>query len=182
MRFRSVPILNIVLGLVILAIVLVGFASAARNSSGSTQPVGLQLYSLRAEFAKDVPGTLDKVRDFGIQYVELAGTYGVKPEKFKAQLHARGIKPISGHFPYERFRDDLNGLVKEAKSLGLKYIGCAWIAHKGPFTEHDCRDTIKVFNKAGEELAQHGIRFFYHTHGYEFQPFGSGTLFDLLLK
>jgi hypothetical protein len=38
-------------------------------------PIGLQLYSLRDDFAKDVPGTLAKVRDYGIKYVELAGTY-----------------------------------------------------------------------------------------------------------
>ena len=28
---------------------------------------------------------------------------------------------------------------------------------------------------------RHGIKFFYHTHGFEFQPHGSGTLFDLLM-
>jgi sugar phosphate isomerase/epimerase len=161
---------------------MLGAASAAAKSTAFKGPLGLQLYSLRAQFAKDVPGTLDKVRDFGIKYVELAGTYGVKPEKFKAELDARGLKAISAHFPYERFRDDLDGLTKEAKALGVKYIGCAWIAHKGAFTEQDCRDTIKVFNKAGEELSHAGIRFFYHTHGYEFQPYGSETLFDLLVK
>jgi sugar phosphate isomerase/epimerase len=31
-------------------------------------------------------------------------------------------------------------------------------------------------------LAKHGIKFFYHCHGYEFEPFGDGTLFDLLMK
>ncbi len=38
-----------------------------------------------------------------------------------------------------------------------------------------------MFNKAGEVLAKHGLKFFYHIHGYEFQPHGSGTLFDLLM-
>ena len=38
-----------------------------------------------------------------------------------------------------------------------------------------------MFNKAGEALARHGLKFFYHTHGYEFQPYGKGTLMDLLL-
>ena len=45
-------------------------------------PIGLELYSLRAEFAKDVPGTLAKVRGYGIKNVELAGTYGLSAEKF----------------------------------------------------------------------------------------------------
>ena len=37
-------------------------------------PVGLQLYSLRADFAKDVPGTLRGLREMGFKYVELART------------------------------------------------------------------------------------------------------------
>jgi sugar phosphate isomerase/epimerase len=66
--------------------------------------------------------------------------------------------------------------------LGLKYAGCAWIPHEGDFDETECRGAIGVFNKAGEVLAKHDLKFFYHTHGYEFQPSGKGTLFDLLLS
>lgn len=144
-------------------------------------PIGLQLYSLRDQFAKDVPGTLDKVRDYGFKNLELAGTYGMKPEKFKSELESRGLTAISGHYPFERFRDDIDGIAKDSKALGLKYAGCAWIAHEGPFSEKSCREAAAVFNKAGAELAKHGIKFFYHTHGYEFQPYGSDTLFDLLM-
>src|SRR5947208_10190549 len=81
-------------------------------------PVGLQLYSLRADFAKDVPGTLEKVRSFGVTNVELAGTYNLSPEKFKQLLDAKGLNPISTHFPYERYRDDLEGVIRDAKALG----------------------------------------------------------------
>src|SRR5262249_13973177 len=96
--------------------VFLSAASAANDSSSFKGPLGLQLYSLRAELAKDVPGTLDKVRDFGFEYVELAGTYGMKPEKFSAELKSRGLKAISAHFPYERFRDDPDSIVKEARA------------------------------------------------------------------
>jgi sugar phosphate isomerase/epimerase len=143
--------------------------------------VGLQLYSLRDQFKKDVAQTLDQVRAFGITNVELAGTYGVAPEKFKAQLDARGLKAISGHFSYEQCRDDIEGVAREAKLLGLEYAGCAWIPHKDPFDEKTCREAAAVFNRAGEALAKHGIKFFYHTHGYEFLPYRDGTLFDLLM-
>src|SRR5205085_2295226 len=133
------------------------------------------------QFAKDVPGTLDKVRAMGIEYVETAGTYGMTPEKFKAELDSRGLKAISGHFPYARWRDEPEAVAAEAKALGLTYAGCAWIDHEGDFNEKTCREAIAVFNKAGEDLAKQGITFFYHTHGYEFQPHGDGTLFDLLV-
>ncbi len=144
-------------------------------------PLGLQLYSLRDQFAQDVPGTLDKVRDFGFKYVELAGTYGLTPEQVRAELDARGLKAVSGHFPYARFRDDVEGIAREAKILGLEYVGCAWVDHEEPFDEKTCRDAIAVFNQAGTALARHGLKFFSHTHGYEFQPYGSGTLFDLMM-
>src|ERR1700748_1582713 len=77
-------------------------AEDAGIGSSFKGPIGLQLYSLREQFAKDVPGTLDKVRDFGFKNVELAGTYGLTPEKFRAELDSRGLKAISGHFPFEK--------------------------------------------------------------------------------
>ncbi|HEX4414622.1 MAG TPA: sugar phosphate isomerase/epimerase [Lacipirellulaceae bacterium] len=173
--------------LTVSCIMAIAFSKSSRAAEAGIGPsfkgpIGLQLYSLREQFAKDVPGTLDKVRDFGIKNVELAGTYGLTPEKFKAELDSRGLKAISGHFAFEKFRDDPESIAEEAEKLGLKYAGCAWIGHKGTFDEKSCREAAKVFNHAGEVLAKHGIKFNYHTHGYEFQPYGSETLFDLLMK
>src|SRR5262245_933490 len=56
-------------------------------------PIGLQLYSLREQFSRDVPGTLDRVREMGFKYVELAGTNKLAPEQYKQDLEARGLKP-----------------------------------------------------------------------------------------
>jgi len=156
-------------------------AQAAETNTPFFDAVGLQLYSLRDEFPKDVSGTLDRVRDYGVQYVELAGTYNVPQEKFLAMLQERGLKPIGMHFPYARFRDDVEGIARDAKALNLKYVGCAWIDHQGRFDEKQCREAAAVFNRAGEALAKHGLTFYYHNHGYEFEPFGQGTLFDLLV-
>jgi sugar phosphate isomerase/epimerase len=144
-------------------------------------PIGLQLYSLRDAFAKDVPGTLDKVRDFGFTNVELAGTYGLPPEKFREELKSRGLVPISAHFPFERFKNDIENVAQEAEILGVQCVGCASLPHRGDFDEKECREAIAVLNRAGERLAKDGIKFFYHTHGFEFQPHGAGTLFDLLV-
>ncbi len=159
-------------------------ARAADVGTGASfkGPIGLQLYSLREQFGKDVPGTLAKVQSWGVKYVELAGTYGLTPEKFKAQLDAHGLVAVSGHFSFDLYRDHPDQVVREAKALGLKYAGCAWIPHSDPFDEKTCRAAVEVFNKAGAMLAKEGIDLFYHVHGYEFQPHGDGTLLDVLIN
>lgn len=161
--------------------------AADKNSAVGTGPsfkgpLGIQLYSLREQFKQDVPGTLAKVYGFGFHQVELAGTYGKSPDEFKALLAANHLTAVAGHFGYERFRDDPEGVAKEAKALGLEYAGVAWVPHQGQVTEGWTRETAKVFNHAGEVLAKQGIKFYYHNHGYEFVPHGDGTLFDLLVK
>lgn len=166
---------------------LIGFAansSAANAGTGPSfkGPIGLQLYSLRADFTNDVPGTLKRVKNYGFKIVELAGTYNLSAEKFKELLDTNGLKPVSGHFPYERYASDVEGIARDAKTLGLEYVGCAWIPHEGAFDEKTCREAIAVFNRAGEALAKHGLKFFYHAHGYEFQPHGKGTLLDLMMS
>jgi sugar phosphate isomerase/epimerase len=169
-----------------LALLCLGNTAAMAAATGTgvffKGPVGLQLYSLRDQFNKDTVHTLDEVKRMGVRFVELAGTYKLTPEQFKAELDARSLKAISGHFGYERFRDDPDGIAREAKTLGLRYVGCAWIPHNGDFNEKTCREAIAVFNRAGEILGRQGLRFFYHVHGYEFQPFENSTLLDLLMN
>ena len=103
----------------------------AAHAASFNEPIGLQLYSLRADFTKNVPATMEKVRSFGIRDVELAGTYNLSPEKFKEMLAANKLKAVSGHFPFARYKTDPEGVAKDAKALGLEYAGCAWIDHKG---------------------------------------------------
>ena len=164
---------------------LFGCANPMSKSAGTGSsfkgPIGLQLYSLRGDFAKDVPATMAKVKGDGIKYVELAGTYNLSPEQFRTLLQSNGLKAVSGHFPYDMYRTNAHAVAHQAEALGLKYAGCAWIPHEGNFDEKECREAAAVFNQAGEVLAEHGIKFFYHTHGYEFESFKNGTLFDLLM-
>jgi sugar phosphate isomerase/epimerase len=161
---------------------LMGAEKSAGIGPNFKGPVGLQLYSLRAEFTRNVPPALEKVKGFGIRYVETAGTYGLSPAKFREMLKANGLEAVSGHFSYDRYRDDLDAVVQEAKALGLKYAGTAWITHKDVFDEQEARDASAVFNRAGQALKKEGIQFFYHVHGFEFQPHADGTLLDLMMQ
>lgn len=159
-------------------------------AAGSTQAEklavtpGLQLYSLRSQFKlRGADWTLDQVKANGITTVELAsGIPDIPIAELNEKLKARGLTAVSSHFSYKRWKDDLDGVVRDAKAMGIKYAGCAWIDHKDVFDEAECRDAIATFNRAGEALAKEGIKFFYHFHGFEFQPHGDGTLFDLFMQ
>ncbi|MFC5409447.1 sugar phosphate isomerase/epimerase family protein [Larkinella bovis] len=146
-------------------------------------PVGLQLYSFRAQFPKDVPGTLAKVRAMGFREVELAGTYGMAPEEFRKLLEKNGLKPISTGASFEDLENNVPKVLAEAKALGVKYVMCAWIPHNGDkFTLNDAKRAVDVFHTAGKLLKDNGLSFCYHIHGYEFQPHENGTFFDYLVE
>ena len=45
------------------------------------------------------------------------------------------------------------------------------------------KEAVADFNKYGKILKeQYGLTFIYHNHGFEFQPYEDGTLYDYLVK
>jgi sugar phosphate isomerase/epimerase len=146
-------------------------------------PVGIQLYSFRAQFTKDVPGTMAKVKQMGFREAEIAGTYGLSLADFRKLLDQNGIKAISTGASYEDLENNVPKIIQEAKALGAKYIVCTWIPHAGDtFMVQDADRAIDVFNTAGRLLAGNGLTLCYHNHGYEFQTYKDGTFFDYLAE
>lgn len=160
-------------------------AMAVGTGASFKGPIGLQLYSLRGIFTKSVAQGIEQARGFGIHDVELAGTYNQSPEKFRAALVEAGLNPVSAHVSFERLTQETDVVAAEAQKLGLKYVGTAWIPHKGPFDATQAHAAAAALNRAGEILAKSGIRCFDHCHGYEFEAgaAGPGTLaMDILMK
>jgi sugar phosphate isomerase/epimerase len=160
-----------------------GVAALGARARAATRriPYGLQLYSLRHQLDKDVPGTLAKVKAMGFEDVETAGTYKMSVAGFAAALKTAGLQARSGHFPFERLRDDAAGVVRDAKTLGASFVACAWIPHEGTFAREHVQKAADVFNGAARAAKAEGLRFAYHLHGYEFHPSPEGTLFDTLV-
>ncbi len=163
----------------------VGLATAAPKAAKPPKypaNVGLQLYSVREQLKQDLPGTLAQVRKLGFRDVEIYDLHGQTAAEFAKTLAKAGLRARSMHQSYGRFKDDLPGLVADAKALGVTYAGCAWIPHKDAFDAEEARAAIEVFNKAGQALKEAGVQFFYHLHGYEFAKGADGkTLFDEML-
>ncbi|HET8655735.1 MAG TPA: TIM barrel protein [Longimicrobiaceae bacterium] len=146
-------------------------------------PLGIQLWSVRNQMAKDVPGTLAWVHDQGFREVELAGTYGLGAEQFRQALDHAGLRATSMHVDYDALSDSLDKVLDHARTLGVQYIGVAWIPHQGQFNPEMARKAAADFNRFGKAAHQRGMQFFYHTHGYEFQPAADGTIpFDVLVR
>jgi sugar phosphate isomerase/epimerase len=160
----------------------VGALGAPRQAAAAGRPpIGLQLYSLRHQLQKDVPGTLAKVKAMGFEDVETAGTYGMSVADFAAALRQAGLRARAAHFPYEQFRDDAAGVVRDAQALGASFMVCAWIPHQGAFSSEHVKGAAAVFGGAARAGKPQGLRFAYHLHGYEFVAAPGGTLFDALV-
>jgi sugar phosphate isomerase/epimerase len=160
-------------------------ASGAAETAGESQTinVGLQLYSFRSEMAKDVPGTLALVHRMGITDVEIAGVNGLSAEQLREELKKNDLKASGMHFQWPQFSEHLDKVISDAKTLGLEYVTLPWIPHNGQFTLQNAHDAARAFNKWGKKLAEAGLKFTYHPHGYEFRPQKDGqTLFDVMVK
>jgi sugar phosphate isomerase/epimerase len=151
--------------------------------SGKKQVLGVQLYSFRNEMKQDVEGVLAKVKQMGFTEVEAAGYNWKSAAEFKSMLDKHGLKNVSFFADYARMSKDIDSVIADAKTLHSQYIIIGWIPHDGKkgFTLAECEKAIQDFNAWGTKIAQAGLRFAYHVHGYEFQPHGNGTLLDKLM-
>ncbi|MGV3560343.1 sugar phosphate isomerase/epimerase family protein [Larkinella arboricola] len=158
-----------------------GFAQKGKKIY--TFPIGIQSYTYRHSFPKDIVATLDTIQSLGITEMEGGTPKGITTAEFKKLLKERNISIPGTGAGYEQLVNDPMGVVKNAKELGATYVMCAWIPHqKGNFTLENAKKAVEDFNRAGKILQENGLTFCYHNHGFEFQPYEDGTLFDYIVK
>jgi len=147
------------------------------------QAPGMEAYTYRTSFKKDVAVTLDSIKALGITELESGpNPNGMTPEAFRKLLDERNLTCPSMGAGYEEIVKDPAEVARKAKVIGAKYVMVAWIPHKKEFTLEDAQKAAADFNRAGKVLQENGITFCYHNHGYEFQPYKNGTLFDYLAE
>jgi len=163
----------------LLVIIAVGLMTVPMTA----QEVGLQLYSLRNQFKKDVTGSLDIIASWGITKLEGGGTYGMTLEDFQKELASRNLSVVSVGAGFEDLEKNPMIAVENAKKFGAKYVMCAWVPHDdNKWDLEETQHATDVFNKAGKVLKENGIILAYHAHGYEFRPYKDGTLFDYMAE
>ncbi|UBM57394.1 sugar phosphate isomerase/epimerase [Marinilongibacter aquaticus] len=150
--------------------------------------LGVQMYTFRNQMRDStwtVEAVLDTAKALGFTEIEGGASRGLSPEEFKALCDARGMKVVSAGSSFEQLGEDPQPIIDNAKALGAEYVMCAWIPHDGNnFTFEDAENAVKVFNAAGKKIADAGLIFCYHPHGYEFRPNpnGEGTLLDYIIS
>ena len=144
-------------------------------------PFGVQAFTYRHSFPKDIAATLDTIKMMG--FTELEGGGGrIPPEEFRKMCEERGISIPSTGAGYEQIVKDPQAVADRAKALGAKYVMTAWIPHKkDSFNLDNARKAVEDFNAVGKVLKDNGLTFCYHVHGYEFWPHENGTLLDYII-
>jgi len=158
--------------------------SAQKRTGLYSFPVGIQSYTYRNSFPRGIEATLDTIQRLGITEMEGGVPKGLTAEQFLKMLADRNIKLVGTGAGYDQLVKAPEEVVKNAKALGAQYVMCAWIPHKqkGNFTFEEAKQAVEVFNRAGKVLKENGLTFCYHNHGFEFQPYGKGTLFDYIVE
>jgi sugar phosphate isomerase/epimerase len=152
--------------------------------------LALQLYTIRDAMATDVPGSLKKVSDIGIKYLELAGYadrkfYGYEPADFKKLVLDLGMDIISSHTQVEAAGitvDNAKIMAEDHAKLGVKYCIQPWVVPEARKPLANWHKMAADWNKVGGIMKEQGIQFGYHNHNFEFETLeGKVPYFDVLL-
>jgi len=153
--------------------------------------IGLQLYTIRDAMTADPAGSLKKVAEIGYKYLELAGYadgkfYGYEPVEFKKLVNDLGMEILSSHTQVEAQGITLENAQKMAEDhakLGVKYCIQPWVVEEARTTIASYQKMAADWNKVGEIMKQHGIKFGYHNHNFEFDTVeGKIPYFDVFMK
>ncbi len=143
---------------------------------------GVVSYTYRKSFEKDIPGTLDLIKKIGFTDIEFSNLFGSTAKAIRAQLDERGLHCSSFGVGYDDLLNKTQQVAENAKTLGAKYVRVAWIPHTGDMNLAQMQKAVDFFNSVGKVLKkEYGLTFIYHNHGYEFQPYQNGTLYDYLM-
>jgi sugar phosphate isomerase/epimerase len=168
------------------------FAAGREN-----EMLGIQLYSVRDDMAKDPVGTLKQIAGMGYKNVEHANYvdrkfYGQSATEFKKTLDDLGLKMPSGHTVMGKqhwdeskkdFTDAWRHTVDDAATLGQQFVISPWLDESMRGNVDDFKRYMDVFNKSGELCKKSGMRFGYHNHDFEFNTrLGGKRLYDLILQ
>jgi sugar phosphate isomerase/epimerase len=131
---------------------------------------------------RNVEFTLRDVAAIGYKEVEFAGLFDTDLTKIERWLTKYQLTSPSTHISLARVKSDLQGVIREARTLGQTYIIVAWIDEPLRRDAASWRRVAADFNRIGESVQRVGLKFAYHNHDFEFQRLPNGEVgYDILL-
>jgi len=144
--------------------------------------IGIQLYSIREEMAKDLLGMIDKVAEMGYSGAQFAGFFDHSAEDVKARMDQAGIKPAGAHVQIDQLRNQFDETLKYHETIGNKSIIVPFLPEDMRTTEDDFKRTAELFDEIGKKANVAGFSIGYHNHDFEFKTFNGKTGLDILFE
>lgn len=157
-------------------------------------PIGCQTWPVRDMIAKDFPGTIKLLAATGFQTIELcspvgyagAGFAGVgkyKPAELKRILADAGVTCVSSHFSIQELRQNQEGRIAWAKSIGLTQMMVPSLEGPRNPTVDDVKRAADEYNRMAENAARAGIQQGLHNESWTVSTTADGQrTYDLLFK
>ena len=128
------------------------------------------LYSVRDELAKDLWGTLRKIKLMGYDGVEFFGNFTRSAQEVKAALDETGLECVGWHTSWDLLAPDrLMSTVTYNKVLENTEIVIPGIPEAMRKDKAAWLETAKAFEELAEKLSQYGMYLGYHNHSVEFE-------------
>jgi len=160
---------------------LKGTLLGAEASRGKKIPIGLQLYSVRGDAAKDLPGVLKAVAAMGYQGVEFAGYYGYDAKQLRKLLDENGLKCCGTHARWNTLLGDaLKETIEFNQTLGNKYLIAPSLPRERTGSIDALKETARIFEELAERAKPHGMHVGYHAHGGDFRRIDGTTPWDVI--
>ncbi len=133
--------------------------------------IGVQLYSVREDCKRDLPGTIAAIAKMGYMGVEFAGYYERKAAELRKMLDDNGLVCCGTHTAMDTLLgDNLSATIEFNKTLGNKFLVVPWLPENYRASRQAWLDTAKLFNELAEKVKSQGMRIGYHNHDVEFKP------------
>ncbi len=122
-------------------------------------PIALQLYSVRKECERDLPGVLAAVAGMGYEGVEFAGYYGHDAPTLKKLLDDNGLRCAGAHVGIDTLLGDaLERSVEFHKTLDNRYLIVPGLPESRRSSRAAWLETARTMNAISDRLAPTGCR------------------------
>jgi sugar phosphate isomerase/epimerase len=147
--------------------------------------IGLELYSVRREMAKDFDRTLAAIRQIGYTDVELLWSFdnfGKSTAEVKSALQREGLRAPSAHIAPITILIGWERRLALAQALGHDYLIVPSLTPDTSRTLDDWREWADRFNQAGAIARRAGIWLAFHNEPDHMKPIDGQVPYDVFVE